>query len=127
MGRILAASGLPSVMAASSMSLCAFAAEDEAMKKELTYVKQRIDIPENLSQFEHYTNTYNGNTSYRFSWTDPKSENYESMSVSIVGKVITELDVNDETAYTWGSSFAKMSADKLKAAANAETEKESEK
>lgn len=108
---------LAAVMAASSMGIYAFAEEDEAMKKELTYVKQRIEIPEKNSKFDHYTNTYGGNTSYRFSWTNPDADSYDSVSVSIVGKVITSVSVNNDNSYDWGTSFAKMSADKLKAAA----------
>lgn len=108
---------MAAVMAASSMGIYAFAAEDEAMKKELTYVKQRLDIPEEYTHFQHNTYTSNGRTSYRFTWDDPNDIYGRTMSVQITGKVITSIYVYNEDMYTYQNSFAKMSASKLKAAA----------
>ncbi len=105
----------------SGTSIVAYAdsAAEEAMKKELTYVKQRITIPEDLTEFNHRKYTNYGRETYTFTWnTDPEeyTTGSKEINVNICGKIITsysryEYDWTSEskTAY----SFAKLSETEL--------------
>lgn len=101
----------------SSTSVVSFAAEDEAMKTALTYVKQRLTIPESLENFNHRTSISNNRTRYIFDWESNDPQKYEYLTVTICGKIITnfrhdkyEEDVELETQRY---SFAKLSEDEL--------------
>ncbi len=105
----------------SGTSIVAYAdtAAEEAMKKEFTYVKQRVTIPEDLSEFNYTKNTNYGRDTYNFSWTtDPEeyTTGHKEISVQICGKVITSYSRYE---YDWtadsesGYSFAKLSEDEL--------------
>lgn len=110
---------LAAALAIPSVGIYASAAEDEAMKKELTYVKQRIEIPKEYSEFNYRTSTENNGTRYNFTWEKKDSTNGERITVSIVGKVIKSAYFSqyysDENE--WKPSFAKLSDAKLLAAA----------
>ena len=115
---------LAAALSASSVGIYAYAEEDAAMKTALTYVKQRINIPEKLSDFNYRTGSENGATRYTFTWSDPAGSEYGQISVSITGKVIksySNYKNNDDDVVVdknyWGASFAKLSESKLKAAA----------
>ncbi len=133
---------LAAALSATSMSVYALAEEDQAMKTALTYVKQRIDIPEEYEKFTYTTQSENLNTRYRFTWerTDEESNTVlDRIRVDITGKVIKsvniwhntsspyykEIGVNDTSIVVtnpgyedeWKPSFAKMSDKKLLAAA----------
>jgi hypothetical protein len=113
----LGAGVLAAALSATSMGIYAYAEEDAAMKQALTYVKQRLDIPEELSDFSYRTSTEQTNTRYNFTWKN-KDKLAESISVSIVGRVIKSVYINHEYSEDeWKSSFAKLSDDKLVAAA----------
>ncbi len=107
---------LAAALTASSVSICAFAEEDQTMKTEMTYVKERMDIPENCTDFNYSTGTDNNKTSYRFTWNDPSEEidyteigKVTSLNVSITGKVIKSIYINRISDYNWQASFAKLS------------------
>ena len=111
---------LAAALAVPAVGIYADAAEDEAMKTELTYVKQRIDIPKEYSEFSYRTSTEGSGTRYNFTWDKKDSTNGERITVSIVGKVIKNVYVssyNDYDEEEWGPSFAKLSDAKLIAAA----------
>lgn len=105
----------------SGTSIVAYAdtAAEEAMKKELTYVKQRVTIPEDLSEFNYIKGTSYGRDTYNFTWsTDPEkyTTGHKEINVCICGKIIKsysryEYDwtADSETAY----SFAKLTQDEL--------------
>ncbi|MCM1334933.1 MAG: S-layer homology domain-containing protein [Bacteroides sp.] len=97
--------------ALSSTSVVAYAAEDEAMKQALTYVKERIEIPEEYTVFEHYSANQYGSTEYDFSWYD--AERTKSISVAIRGKVITSYYSYYSGMYDSEYSFAKLTKDEL--------------
>ena len=59
---------LAAALAVSTASICSFAEEDKEMKEEMTYVKQRLDIPEELSDFNYSTGTQYNKNRYNFSW-----------------------------------------------------------
>lgn len=120
---------LAAALSATSMGVYAYADEDATMKKELTYVKQRIDIPEDLTEFSYRTNTENKSTKYTFVWSRDGSKSdketksrISSIQVSITGNVIKNVYIgydypDEESENLWGSSFAKLSDKKIYAAA----------
>ena len=110
--RRLGAGVLAAALSATSVGICAYAEEDAAMKQALTYVKQRLDIPEELTEFQHRTSTEQNNTRYTFSWND--KDGSKSMNVQITGRVIKNINIYkdwDEDDYK--TSFAKLSDEKL--------------
>ena len=105
----------------SGTSIVAYAdsAAEEAMKKELTYVKQRVTIPEELSEFNYHKSTNYGRDTYNFTWTtDPEvyTTGHKELNVRICGKVITSYSKNEydwSTEYKTDYSFAKLTEDEL--------------
>ncbi|MBQ7835034.1 MAG: S-layer homology domain-containing protein [Ruminiclostridium sp.] len=106
----------------SSTSIVSYAAEDAAMKQALTYVKQRIEIPEELKDFQHSSSVYNNRNRYSFTWSKNDEKSSEELNVTICGKVITrynfysyeygDVDVDDilnKDLY----SFGKLSREEL--------------
>ena len=112
-GAALAAAAL----AATSTGIYAYAQEDADMQTELKYVKQRVAIPESYTTFDYSTDTDCGKTKYIFTWTDPKSEMGDSVSVSITGKVIKEVTVYKFNGGGWKPSLAKLSNEQILEAA----------
>ena len=110
---------LAAALAIPSTAICAYAAEDEAMKTELTYVKQRIDIPEDYTEFSYRTSTEQNGTRYNFTWEKKDSTHGERINVGIVGKVIKNVYVGNYYGEEdeWKPSFAKLSDSKILAAA----------
>ncbi len=115
--RRFTAAALSAVLAATSFGIYAEAAEDKAMKTELTYVKERLTVPEGYTDFNYTTGTYMDKTQYTFRWNDPENKWGAYMNVSIVGRVIRSVEIHDQSSYDWSRSFAKMSESKLRAAA----------
>lgn len=113
----LGAGFLAAALSATSVGIYASAEEDAAMKQALTYVKQRIDIPKELTEFSYRTSTEQNKTRYTFTWSDKEGKG-EYIQVSIVGKVIKS--VNKWRNYDedeWKTSFAKLSDEKILEAA----------
>lgn len=110
--RRLGAGILAAALSATSVGIYAYAEEDAAMKQALTYVKQRLDIPEELTEFSHRTSTEQNNTRYTFTWNDKKGS--KSMNVQITGRVIKNINVyTDWNEDDYKTSFAKLSDEKL--------------
>ncbi len=64
-------------------------AEQKSMLAALTTVKQRIEIPEELTEFSYdYTENELAST-FRFTWSAPANENYSCLSISITDGIIT--------------------------------------
>ena len=112
---------LAAALAASSVSICAFAEEDKQMKTEMTYVKQRLDIPAELSDFNYSTNMQYNKNKYTFSWSLPQDKGdiktpgkILSYNVAITGKIITNIYISRVYAdNSWQASFAKLANDDL--------------
>ncbi len=106
---------LSAAMLAAPASIIAYADKDygEEMTQALTYVKQRVEIPEEYSVFDYYQGTNYGRSYYNFSWSSPDgSERPGSLSVSICGKVITRYQrYADEWEQDY--SFGKLSKEQL--------------
>ncbi len=106
---------LAAAMLVPSTCIASYAAEtDEAMTRALTYVKHRVEIPENLTGFYHNTSIVGGNTKYGFKWHTATTEtgDYEELGVDIIGKVITYFD-NGKMEYGDNYKFAKLEPDEL--------------
>ena len=107
---------LAAALTASSMGVYAFAEEDAAMKKALTYVKERLDIPEDLTEFNYRTSTENQSTRYRFTWSKEDENGGSTINVAITGSVIKNVNIYSYSNYEnndWSASFAKLSDKKL--------------
>lgn len=105
----------------SGTSIVAYAdtAAEAAMKQALTYVKQRITIPEDLSEFNYGKSSSYGKDTYRFTWsTDPLeyTTGSKETTVKICGKIIKSYESYEydwSTDYEEKYSFAKLSEDEL--------------
>ncbi len=112
--RKFASAALAAAMLASPMSIIAYAdtAAEAAMKKELTYVKQRVEIPEELSEFNYRTSKLNNSTIYYFEWSN--KEKTKTISISIGGKVLMSYyQYSDENEDTQKYSFGKLTEKEL--------------
>ncbi len=105
----------------SGTSIVSYADEaaEAAMKQALTYVKQRITVPDDLTEFTYNKSTTYGRDTYFFNWATDYEDyptGYKEISVAIRGKVVTSYSSNDfdwsgtkETVY----SLAKLTEDQL--------------
>ena len=110
---------LAAAMLVSSTAIVSYAAEDAEMKAALTVAKERIDIPETFTEFNHDVRTNYGSKTYVFSWSAPDGSG--AVNAEVCGKVITEytsngkdfaLDtVEDEAAKPY--TFAKLTKEDL--------------
>ncbi len=116
------ASGLALATFFSGTSIVSYAdeASEAAMRQALTYVKERIDIPEELTEFDYSKRVRYGKTTYDFNWRTPDNKDniYHYIDVSVRGKVIVsysgycrdkEPDFNPDDRY----SFGKLSHDEI--------------
>ena len=92
--RRITSAALAAAIFATGTSITAFAEQDAEMTKALTYVKQRVSIPEELTEFTHSTRLVNNKTRYEFTWKTPND--YEgspaNLTITITGKVITSYE-----------------------------------
>ena len=110
--RQVTSAALAAAIFATSSGIVAFAEQDPNMTKELTYVKERISIPEELSEFTHSTNKRYNNTSYNFCWNN--KEDNKGIRVTVSGKVITSYECYDYSkGYDWSPHFSKVDEKKL--------------
>lgn len=109
---------LAAAMLVPSTCIVSYAEQDQAMKQALTYVKERITIPEELKQFNYSSRVVGGKTRYTFSWNAPASAGkYEKISVTIIGKVITGYSHDKVESYSDDYSFAKLEPEEIVAKA----------
>lgn len=116
---------MAAVTALTSTSIVALAdnANSEALASAITTVKQRVDIPEELSEFEY--NVSNGNLKQIFSltWHTPgKSAEYKSITVDICGGLILSYYSTDSWQRA-DTKLAKLSGDQLYKKAVAQVKK----
>lgn len=110
---------LAAAMLVSSTAIVSYAAEDAEMKAALTVAKERIEIPETYTEFNHYVRTSYGNKTYTFSWSAPDGTG--AINAEVCGKVITSFTSNredfafdiieDESAKPY--TFAKLTKEEL--------------
>lgn len=91
--------------------------DETAMQDALTKVKKRVTVPKELTEFSYETDMQFGKKIFRFTWTTPEDakEEYKSLSVSIVGSVITSYNSSGITAnIKYGEPrLAKLSEEQL--------------
>lgn len=95
--------------------IVSYAEQDQAMKQALTYVKERITVPKELSHFNYSSRVVAGKTQYTFTWdTVANNDKWQSISVSIRGKVITSYSHNSWDDYSSDEyTFAKLDPDEI--------------
>lgn len=137
--RKITSAALAAAIFATGTSITAFAEQDAEMTKALTYVKQRVTIPEELTEFSHRTRLVNNKTRYEFTWKTP--DDYQgspaNLTISITGKVITsyeyynnemdepDIEVDEEGAVISANkpSFAKLTKEQIRDKAKAAIKK----
>lgn len=116
---------LAAAMLVSSVGIVSYAEADEEMKRELTVVKERIDVPEALSGFTYSTSKEYGNTYYSFTWRDPEGAQ-GMLYVTVCGKVITRYeyyDYTDSSGWDERYTFAKLTKEEIVERAKEELQK----
>ncbi len=85
------------------------------MKQALTIVKKRIDIPEDVSEFDYSTGESYGTRSFTFTWTTPKgAKQYRRIRVSITGGIITSYsDSKNNSQYSSNPTLAKLTNEQI--------------
>lgn len=80
------------------------------MKKALTIVKERIDIPKEASEFDYRTSESYGTRTFHFTWKTPdNAKQYRYITASITGNIITEYyDSKNSGTYTDTPTLAKL-------------------
>lgn len=106
----IAASALPNVVISATSD-----ESEAAMKEALTKVKQRITVPDELSEFEYSTQKTNGTKGFSFTWHTPDgTDEYRALMVSIVGDIITSYTMEDKFTYqSEDPSLAKLSESEI--------------
>lgn len=99
--------------------------EDVSMLKALTMVKQRIEVPTELVNFNSSYSTYGDNKSYTFEWSTESNNDYAMLSVTIKDGIITNYDYYDKDRYSYndGSSIGKLTMEQLTSAAKSELDR----
>jgi hypothetical protein len=104
---------------------------DVDLQTALAKVKKRLTIPESLTEFDYKVSTYNGTTTYRFTWymkdedvlaIPAKSTSVRTMNATIVGDVITNVDIN-ANSYENSNRLGKLDPSKFEESANKILEK----
>ena len=85
------------------------------MKKALTIVKKRIDIPKELTEFDYSTSENYGTRTFSFNWRTPdNAKQPRRIMVIITGEIITEYyDSKNDSRYYDIPTFAKLSEQQL--------------
>lgn len=109
---------LAAAMLFSSAAVVSYAQEDEEMKAALTVVKERITVPEKLTEFTHRVSTVYGKKTYSFQWSSPDGN--ASLEAEVCGKVITGYgysdfsgDLPENNGETKPYTFAKLTKEEL--------------
>lgn len=99
-------------------------ASDVEMKAALTVAKQRIEIPEELSEFTYSTGKSYGTKVFEFTWKSDKdihNAGVKYIQVSVVGDIITRCEYYDDTKANsrWSSNptLAKLTEEEILAKA----------
>lgn len=85
------------------------------MKQALTIVKQRIDIPKEVSEFDYSTGESYGTRAFTFTWTTPDSASqYRRIRVSVTGGIITSYsDSKNNSKYSNNPTLAKLTDEQI--------------
>lgn len=116
MAVMLAGAAVPMTAAMPVYAVSGASTSDESeveMKAALTKVKQRVTVPEELTEFTYSTGKSYGTKMFEFTWSTPDSvswDNYRQIQVSIVGDIITSYSDSDNKSKGYSSepSLAKL-------------------
>lgn len=109
---------LAAVMAVSS-SICAYAdvSEDSALKSALVSVKSRVDIPEELEEFNYRVSNRYGRDQFTFEWSTPAgAKEYKYVTATYCSPILTSYNAGGRSyvsSMDTGRSLAKLSSDEL--------------
>ena len=95
---------------------------DVEMKAALTVAKQRVTVPEELTEFSYSTGKSYGTKVFEFTWKTPDSvswEDYRQIQVNVVGDIVTSYSDSDNYSRGYSSepSFAKLTEEEILAKA----------
>lgn len=122
MAVMLAGAAVPMTAAMPAYAIAASStsdASDVEMKAALTVAKQRVTIPEELTEFSYSTGKSYGTKVFEFTWRTPNNaEKYRSIQVSVVGDIITSYGDSDRNSgYSSEPSLAKLTEEEILAKA----------
>lgn len=106
---------VPMTISAYKASSSTSDASQVEMKQALTIVKKRVDIPNDVSEFDYSMGESYGTRSFTFTWTTPKdAKQYRRIRVSIIGGIITSYsDSKNNTQYTNDPALAKLTNEQI--------------
>lgn len=92
------------------------------MKAALTVAKQRVTVPEELTEFTYSTGKSYGTKVFEFKWSTPDSVSWDksrTIQVSVVGDIITSYSDSDSYSKGYSSepSLAKLTEEEILAKA----------
>ena len=113
MAAMLAGAAVPAAAVMPVYALTGASTSDKSeveMKAALTIAKQRVTIPDELSEFTYSTGKSYGTKVYQFTWSTPNTaEKYRSVTVSVVGDIITGYsDSKANEGYSSEPTLAKL-------------------
>lgn len=121
MAVMLAGAAVPAAAVMPVYAIGGSSTSDESeveMKAALTKVKQRVDIPEELTEFTYSTGKSYGTKVFNFNWhTSDSAEKYQQVYVVIVGDIITEYTADYGDPYSSGPTLAKLTEEEILAKA----------
>ena len=116
---------MAAVTALTSVSVVAFADNEnsEALAAAITTVKQRVDIPEELSEFSYRVSKGNLKETFNLTWSTPGTNSkYEYIEVQVCGGLILNYYSSDCWQHA-DRKLAKLSGDQLYKKAVAQVKK----
>ena len=115
--RILSALTAAVITVAALPAAAAQPTDAKAMEKALTVVKQRIDIPAELTEFTSNAYDYGGAVEYSFRWSDEDNDEWMRVECNENGQLLTYYRYNNE--YKNELKLPTVSEDEAVAAAEA--------
>ena len=127
MAVMLAGAAVPMTAAMPVYAINGSSTSDESdveMKAALTVAKQRVEIPEELSEFNYRTSESYGTKAFEFTWSsdrDLTNAGVKYIQVSVVGDIITRCEYYDDSKASgrWSSepTLAKLTEEEILAKA----------
>lgn len=125
MAVMLAGAAVPAAAVMPVYAIGGSSTSDESeveMKAALTKVKQRVDIPEELTEFTYSTGKSYGTKVFEFTWKSERDINnagIKYIQVSVVGDMITRYEYYDdkERGYSSDPTLAKLTEEEILAKA----------
>ena len=127
MAVMLAGAAVPMTAAMPVYAINGSSTSDESdveMKAALTVAKQRVEIPEELSEFNYRTSESYGTKMFEFTWStdrDLTNAGVKYIQVSVVGDIITRYEYYDDSKANnrWSSNptLAKLTEEEILAKA----------